>query len=215
MSHKIINVLRVEHFKSKKGKAFAKCQIVLYKQDEETKDLVPCGYGFVYVFNEKLLKKIAVGKYCAVFDVFMNYQATLDCQLVDLLDEDTFLSSKNTLPRKELQILSIEENETSTGKTFFSAGLVYLPNDPANVSAGTFTMFDDKDGNNILRDLKPGIYYADFDMRVASYGDNKGMLEPFISNILECKSATNNNNANTSAPKNTNEQKDSNKHKNS
>ena len=52
-------------------------------------------------------------------------------------------------------------------------------------------------------------------MRVASYGDNKGMLEPFISNILECKLATNNNNSNTSAPKNTNEQKDSNKHKNS
>lgn len=191
MSHKIIDILRVENFKSKKnGKNFAKCQIVLYKKDDALDKLVPCGFGYVYIFNEKLLKKVCKGKFCGVFDVYMNYQATLDCQLIDLLDESTFISSKNTLPRKELQILSVEERETSTGKTFLTAGLVYLPNDAENVSAGDFSMFDDKDGNNILRDLEPGIYYADFDLRVAAYGDNKGMLEPFISNIVKCPSAT-------------------------
>lgn len=216
MSHKFIEIIAFEFLKSKKGKKYAKCEVILSIKDQESGEVLPDGVGFAYIFEQKLIDKLSLGVFCAAFDVFVDYHADLCCQIIDLVPENEFSKIKSTLPRCELKLLRCIEESTSTGKSFIRSLMVYCPNDKEKIRSCNFVMFDDLDGDNILRDLKPGIYYADFDVRISTYGDDKGLLIPFISNILECKSSTNNNSNNDSfSRKTTNEQKDNNKHKNS
>lgn len=204
MSHKIIEIIDFQNLKSKKGKKYAMCDINLYEADSG----LIIDTGFVYIFNDDLLKKLKVGRFCPVFDVYVDYHAKLDCQLVDLLDEKDFSNLKNTLPRRELQILRCMEEVTPSEKVFIRALINYKEENRKR--ACNFTMFDDRDGNNILRDLQPGSYYAEFDMRVSRYGDNDGMLEAFISHISECPASAVK--SNISNVHNTPAAKDNNKH---